>query len=58
MFSNFGFGKDSVISLSSELGLDFRWVWSGSGVESVLVIGVCNVIRQVVIFKVIHKIGG
>ena len=30
----------------------------GNGLENVLVMGVCNVIRQVVIFKVIHKIGG
>ncbi len=45
MSSNIGFGKDSVMSLSSELGLDFRWMLLGNGLENALLKGVSNGIK-------------
>ena len=45
MSSNIGVGKDSVMSLSSELSLDFRCVLLGNGLENALLMGVSNGIK-------------
>ena len=45
MPSNIGFGNDSVMSLSSKLGLDFRCVLLGNGLENALLKGVSNGIK-------------
>ena len=42
---NIGFGNDSVMSLSSKLGLDFRCVLLGNGLENALLMGVSNGIK-------------